>query len=1025
MKRYICSFASFLYSIQANCSSITSFPPSRRVAMKNQSLKNKLPHILILVILILQIVSFPSVPVSAEMLQASNPKPCKGLDIVFLVSYAAPMNFNDGIGLRKRAIRTALDILGDNAIYLCPGFQHRIAVIGFGDEEDSSALDWREFVSPTPINSNLSELGEWTEQKYELLLSIPVSEDLGRYTNFREGLKKSADILTNWRKEDFDPATREQAVLIISDGNMCTYEHKCDFENIASSKVFEEILPLVDPSSQYLPASVSISHIGLYTEDMFPFWERHQIVSFWSNIVKQHSGGLYVLQHGVSASDKELANQDIDSKISAVLNDLLGSDLGSAQCDNTGQGIEPIWVEPYKNNFLVLYIYRFGAFEGNKLSEVDVTIEVTKDDGTVEVIKNGLNLDGENSLNEQRFEHTIDGPNERYVFYQPPVGKYTFKIEKANPCKDVSILSGTRGLVSQIISPDPNAKFTEFDVEPFYDVNNPHRFSFQLLQMGRNGQLSPLGELENYPLNPIAYLQTQSNANVFVEDQYELILRDPNNAIYEAVEPINLRYPGQYIWKFAVTTNTSPAQEEQKPSESQFEVLIVEGELEIIPLKRNFDFEIITEIDDEIFLTDKTSNLPLTVQIQVYDDIGNQLREELRISDPSQAPFIAKLFSGQNGKWVEVDSQPMIWGASNIYSVDLKPEQFHSGKYEVHIELTKEYNSSIFIASNSNARVKGFQVSVVKERLFTWSIQSPQDGETNATRPILNWFASPNPASFEISVQADNSIPIEPASMLKSSGKTLFSGTLVDARTQRLYDISFRPGNQSGVFVAEWPEGIAPMGNYILKDVKILLENIQPMWIPNVSVQQGEIRFSLKEYPWTMPWSGLAAIIGGIILIVASFALYLANGSLHNCELLFISDARAKHPCNGSTRIWSLLRTRHYVVKQARIENDLPGCELESIDVSAGKLSSEQRTDGASVVVDLILQWQDGETQSIPGVHDAEPKPLPVSTGISLQLVKTKTNFIRRSWKLLLTTLAVASAWFVLFAYLYINSIPK
>jgi hypothetical protein len=390
----------------------------------------------------------------ANETNASNIKPCKSLDIVFLVSYSSPSQINDSVGLRRRAITTALNIIGDNAIYLCPGVEHRIAVVGFGN-------DAQDIIKPTNpdsiISPTLNHLGDWTAQKYRLINAIPNSLDLGISSNFEAGLGRASDILASWRKEDFDPATHEQAVLIISDGNMCKTEHQCDFDNPVST-VFQGILPIVDPSSNKLSSQITISQIGFYitTGNMFQFWGDPNIYKFWSTIIQQHSGKFFLLENGGST-----INQDIDSKVSVTLNDLLGSSLGVASCDSAGKQLESIWVEPYKNNFLILYVYRTGSETGN-IADVGVTITISKPDGSTETIVNGVNqATGDRTLDGNKYIYNRDqgSPNDIYTFYQPPVGKYTITIQKADPCKDVSVLSGTQGITAEPVEPTPGTTF--------------------------------------------------------------------------------------------------------------------------------------------------------------------------------------------------------------------------------------------------------------------------------------------------------------------------------------------------------------------------------------------------------------------------------------------------------------------------------------------------------------------------------------------------------------------------------------
>jgi len=110
--------------------------------------------------------------------QAQTPNnPCTGLDVVFLVSYSNSMNGNDSVGIRKQVLETAIETIGDNAIYLCPGFQHRLAVVGFGDGEklnkdENGLINGQDvesvvdaFIPPTVIAPTLISVSDWSTQK--------------------------------------------------------------------------------------------------------------------------------------------------------------------------------------------------------------------------------------------------------------------------------------------------------------------------------------------------------------------------------------------------------------------------------------------------------------------------------------------------------------------------------------------------------------------------------------------------------------------------------------------------------------------------------------------------------------------------------------------------------------------------------------------------------------------------------------------------------------------------------------------
>src|SRR5262245_45474388 len=91
---------------------------------------------------------------------------CTGLDVIFLIDESGSMQFNDPHQVRGNTVRTVLDILGDNAVYFCPGTQHRIAVLGFGDQS-GGGTDTVAYISPTAIAPTLEHLPDWQVQKQQ------------------------------------------------------------------------------------------------------------------------------------------------------------------------------------------------------------------------------------------------------------------------------------------------------------------------------------------------------------------------------------------------------------------------------------------------------------------------------------------------------------------------------------------------------------------------------------------------------------------------------------------------------------------------------------------------------------------------------------------------------------------------------------------------------------------------------------------------------------------------------------------
>jgi hypothetical protein len=136
-------------------------------------------------------------------------------------------------------------MLGDNSIYFCPGYKHRIAVIGFGDLYDRKKDEWKVYIDPLELNPSLELLPQWTDKKYALMNKITIRDEdfSGTFMDHKGALKKAISIFSDWEKQEVDANPRKRAIIIIGDGNMCTESNKCNF-----SKTIADLEPIVDPN---------------------------------------------------------------------------------------------------------------------------------------------------------------------------------------------------------------------------------------------------------------------------------------------------------------------------------------------------------------------------------------------------------------------------------------------------------------------------------------------------------------------------------------------------------------------------------------------------------------------------------------------------------------------------------------------------------------------------------------------------------------------------------------------------------
>lgn len=1099
-------------------------------------------------------------------------KPCLGLDVVFLVSHSQSMNIvNDAkpsgaelSNLRERALKTAVNILVDNVVYLCPNYQHRLAIVGFGDLADSDQ-DAEDFVPPIAIDPTLSNYRDWTsgtktaegvlkdqsifgkiETRYRDFKFDPAGS---RGANFSAGLKRASEIFENWAKTTPDNLPRERSLIIISDANMCTQEDGCDFGTL-----IRKAQPYVEKNGKFIPSEISIDHIVFHNLDAggTDFVEEVPVIKqFWETALAEHSGFYLddmILQYENTNEGRRFAGQDIDSKIAKILGDRLGSDLGLAKCDDQQTAIQPFWVEPYQNNFLVLYIFRYGASRGFGIGDVDVSIEISQAGKTIATLRNGLDELGFIKSDQIRSSKDFSGATESYVIYAPPPGKYLVKIAQADPCKDVSIQTGKKGVTFELndpVSTDANlaVQLPEIDRELTPDEKT-HYFEMNLYQLDMEGEKLPLQEIEGYPLAvnvTVEQLYSKDGDQVIKQDTYHLVPSGSQAGSFRSQKPIDQSVPGYYKWTLTATTNNPRQFDTESPISSPIEVLKETGEFEVTHLERDFDYGFIPQLPSKVLLNSSNYARPLEIQIQVFGKDGKTpLREGLQIAPEGNSPFMASLFKqGDNTRQLISGPEPMKLQSGNIYTSTLGTGiEFEQGCYWIEVDLTDDYSpwfipaketsleeqicmektkfsisymepvdkSELVLVDNKTSKALEVKVQITDKdsiafsetfslaqspnelfeaslkdesekvvigpqkmrqesnniysatlgeptsyspgcyqivvelkgkyitnlydpvdqgpwkhsicflqgERFDWSLALPEKEVQFSTRPALNWFAEPDLVNF-LRIQVTSSNLDKSSSMLRDSVEYLFQGQLLEETTGSKFDVFFKPSEAPGEFIANWPEGAMASGGFVLQSVKIVPENLAIKWVPNVE-EVDSTSFMLQETPWTMPWSGLAALLLGIIAIFTGVMVFLNNGRLFDTTISFLPGREARKPISGTIKTWGFLFTRKYIVNKKQIERQLTGGDIVKIIVTA----ITPTTDGARVAADVELVYED-ESQNVPDVNEGDMAL--IGTGQKLALNKGQAGLLHRFWPTIVISLALFIIWLSVFALLYFQYI--
>ena len=715
---------------------------------------------------------------------------CNGLDIIYLLDESASMKYNDRHKLRSAAVHTAIDMLGDNAIYFCPGVQHRIAVLGFGDREASEGLpDVKVYITPTVIAPSLDTLASWNTERQNLKSAVPVSEDLGA-TDHESALKAAAQILRSWQENPIGSEPRKRAVVIVTDGEPCVVDEGCRQGRYTFNRerYMKRVETLTDPLGSEFPwrgednpQSVQIWLVGFRdaSRGKFNYLEDSATRPTWDRITQSHGGEVIALQPG----PKETMNADLIHVIATIQDSLLGSRLKPWDCR------EPIWVDPYRSNVTIIHIFRYGANPGVALEDVVVRIKAMRGETTLAEFSRGKVISGTGKVN----DYTQDGLNERYVFYLPPPGKYIVEVEGADICKDLDVQIGQSGVKIKQLEPVPGAVFSEVDEPPYYDTVTPSLFRFQLLQQSEQGKIEPLEENPDFPLDLHLTVYGQGDVAEPVEDEYTLVRVDETEAIYESrdrdtLDPqyIHTRYPGHYTWKLVGTTRNPRELDTENPVTEPVRILEAQGSFTVVPVE-HFGFQVLEPGQGDVILASdiaqgKPVPVPIQVSIQFTDTKGNVIDPEQVLADDTADTFELRLLDASNRL---LETANLAWSPGEpTFSTEMRALSANQipdlpGEYRLEVNLLSNYERGKYRPIVSQ-RFVTFRRE--KAREFDFTISRPSEGEEF---PLIEGVAT-QPLPVEVQVLGGDGKPLEPDLSIAPPEASPFRASLVDSTGQTL-----------------------------------------------------------------------------------------------------------------------------------------------------------------------------------------------------------------------------------------------
>ena len=761
----------------------------------------------------------------ASAVDAQAPqKECVGADIAFLIDQSRSMQRNDQHQLRRSAVATAIDIIGDNAIYHCPGVVHRIAVIGFGGTSVgvfSSKRYTDTYTSvyvtqTTTISGTIDKLGVWKNQREnQIKSSIPITDDLVA-TDHMLAFRVAAQVLRTWKSEQIGEYPRKKVVIMITDGGPCVnvVGDACDWTETkygSRDNYLRQLELYTDPVGDKLPFrgennpdSVFVWIIAFADSSIrgYDYLADATLRNTWENIASFHGGKLMILPRGKGVVD---ANTEVTKRVAEITDDVLSSELTTWPCD------EPLWVLPYQNNITILHVFKRGADTGVRLEAVKVSIRVEQGGEPVAIFSRGRVTQGQGEV----ADYTHDGPNERYVLYSPPPGKYSIDVEGADLCDDIDVELGRVGIEANVISPATNDVFSEVEEEPFYDLVSPKQFAFQFLEPATSTITKPVHEVQDFPLTATVILKGTGIAGEKLTEEYKLKLTDPEQAIYESYDletdlPAYIKTPfaGYYKWELRVETVNPRSFEPDSKKVDPVTVLDTNGIFEVKKVA-HFDFEIVHPRNDDLILAYDMNEagsivpVPIDVEIQLVDENGSPVDPAIILANETADTFEILLENADGVLLESVKARPSFGKSTisaTIRQLPASETPDPPGKYQLDVRLLGNYIRDTYRPLSDRHEVL-FERSGV--RLFSFAVISPPRG---IPLPLIEGQDN-RYLELAVQLQDQDGKPVSGAQLMKSESSAPFEASLLNADGVLLDERKFSYSRETNDFRAQLRAG--------------------------------------------------------------------------------------------------------------------------------------------------------------------------------------------------------------------------
>jgi len=898
---------------------------------------------------------------------------CNALDVVIAVDQSGSMKLNDPLQFRDDAVKTALTQLGDNALYFCPGAQHRLAVIGFGDDPAGGGPEVVTYIPPVDVSPQLNDLQGWHTKRQRLADLMPASDELGA-TDHISAFEAASQILEAWRLSPLGDHPRKRAVILITDGQPCRRAEGC-LENdyhFNLGRYLDEMETLTDAGGTAFPwhgedhpESIYLWVIALNVlpsgdaDNATPapiYLNNPQLRDAWTKLAASHGGQLLVL------SDARRANLDLTAVVSQALDPMLGSNLQPWPCEL------PIIVQPYLNNITVIHIWKQGA--NPNVNPEDVRVRIRINPGTAEeaVVEAGQLSAGEGAVS----DYVRDGPNERYVFNNPRPGKYVIEVDSTQAtCSDLDVRLGEVGIQAALLAPQALV-LPVINTSPYFDDATGQHFQFALTQLGLDGLNQPLAEMANYP---IALRVTVVAPDGSVVD-YPLQLSTIVGA-YEGLDYIQTPQAGNYQWSLLGTAPNPLRTDPVTPNAAPVVVISATGRFDgaVLP---TFDFAIVSPVGNARLALNTVQTggqqSPEAIPVRVRFSADRPLADIL--TSPLTQTYLVQLYGPDNNL---VEQLPLLPDAAApgdfVATLRADPSALDpAGQYTLVVAFDGSYDPQKFSPVQREVRttLERFEIQPVWAEVVVPETTHVHPGGAGCVQGLIEPFS----LAVRFLVGSDNQA-VSPSEVV-ATGQPLLTVTAADGATQAV-GLTLADGGVQLVGAAGQQMGA---GGAYTATLDVSGVTLAEGYAWALEASQGT--FQRTDLFWTTPLvcQGATGLAGLITLLVVAFLVYLVTGGPRGTLTIVESFKTPYNELGGPWRLSFSPRTN-------RLSNRvLKGMGIRTLKVKRTRPvlvdgGGRQRAVSVAIVLDK------GGMTEIPQLLTDQPMPL---SGVSLTTTDNMGN---------------------------------